>query len=254
MFFIQNTLFGLVLNYQSIYQGHLVHVFVHIFKKMKYQLVVIIDNSMFIFGFEDNKENRTLYTYGTNISFVVAYIVYMTLPVGLFIFFALAKSNAIICSPLAAPFLLNNSIIPANNLSFSELYRQRQANGHVDGNVTAKPLNWGGERYNAGRWSEGRKGKEDIGQFGLLWNAYTHDNHFANGTNDDRCYTRSNYWKLKNLNDLIDQFNYVGFHDICNFPRIPDFLDFRQCPGSFNVKSFTYLYPGYRHQNSTGTL
>ena len=255
MFVIQNTLFGLVLNYQSIYEGDMARVLRHLFKKMRYQLVVIIDNSMFIFGLDDNKENRTLKTYETNISFVVAYIVYITLPVGLFILYAFARTNTILCSPLEVPFLLNNSITPANNLSLSELYRQRQAYGHLNGDVTAEPINWGGERYSAGRWSEKIKAEENRGKFGLLWNAKT-DNFYYNGTQDHRCYRRLNYWKLNNLKDLIDQFNYVGFHDICNYPTKPDFIEYRKCPGITNKNqiSMTYLYPGYRRKNSTGMV
>ena len=56
------------------------------------------------------------------------------------------------------------------------------------------------------------------------------------------------YFKFTNLDNLIDQFNFVGYHDVCNFPKMISmhwFVDTR-------MKGFEFLYPGYNDRNSSG--
>jgi len=81
------------------------------------------------------------------------------------------------------------------------------------------------------------------------------------------------YFRFSNISDLIDQFNYVGFHDVCIYPAVgqlspnkypdsyPDsqypylcesrHLGFITCkyPDSKGVK---YVFGGYMEHNQTG--
>jgi len=52
---------------------------------------------------------------------------------------------------------------------------------------------------------------------------------------------------LNNLTDFINQFNLVGFHDICNYPTKNELKLHYGSP-----KGFVSYYPGYDKYNSTG--
>ena len=58
---------------------------------------------------------------------------------------------------------------------------------------------------------------------------------------------------LNNLSDFIAQFNYVGYHDICNYPEWTELFGYMETDRSKNPKGFLYNYPGYIWKNSTGS-
>jgi len=39
---------------------------------------------------------------------------------------------------------------------------------------------------------------------------------------DGECPKSIPYWKLNSTDDLINQFNYVGFHDVCNYHSLDE--------------------------------
>jgi len=82
----------------------------------------------------------------------------------------------------------------------------------------------------------------------MFWNAgehYPHDHY-------------RNYWELNSTQDLIDQFNYVGYHDICNYPLGPFLAAFYYDDGLYddwhNIKGFHFYYDGFHEFNQTGRL
>ena len=87
-----------------------------------------------------------------------------------------------ICRPLVdkSSFLLDNDAPLAHEFNWTELYEDRKSFGR---NFSEK-LDWNG------------KG-------GLLWDS-----------------EKVTFWKLNKTADFIEQFNFVGFQDICNYPMI----------------------------------
>jgi len=63
-----------------------------------------------------------------------------------------------------------------------------------------------------------------------------------------------NYWKLNSTQDLIDQFNYVGYHDICNYPLGAEINSGGVTHTWLNPKGFYYYYDGFGKFNQTGRL
>jgi len=100
-------------------------------------------------------------------------------------------------------------------------------------------------------YSTYRNGRETLGGGGeLVWDShgYSHNN---NGKSRNRNYR--NYWKLQNVEDLILQFNYVGFHDICNYPNSNQLHFYYMLNGiGTNLKKFYHYYPGYISKNTSG--
>jgi len=100
-----------------------------------------------------------------------------------------------------SPFLLDNNIQPANNLNFTYIY-------------------------------ESRKRCANNGCYPLTW--------------DDRGHRLSTeptkpYWKLENINDLINQYNFVGYHDICNYPLLDRVCQFSKKKQGINFFGYIYL-------------
>jgi len=120
-FGLQNVLLGLVLN-GRINKG----IISHALSTTKTQLVLIYDINLFYKNNEDNTEGIVGY-----VKMAAGYFLYV-LPVGcigyLFLF---ASSSAFVCQDMKAPFLLNNTIKPAVNMT--ELYLMRQESCNEDG-------------------------------------------------------------------------------------------------------------------------
>jgi len=63
-------------------------------------------------------------------------------------------------------------------------------------------------------------------------------------------YRNGNYLPLETIDDLLDQFNYTGFTDLCIYPprnRIAIYKD----PSSKDTKGIA-VYMGHTNQNQTG--
>ena len=226
-FILQNLCFGCVLNYYSIWKGHAVKVLCHIFKTMTQQTIVLVDTALF--RYDGRKEMRPV---PSVMILATSYLAYLLPQLALLTTYIFASSSATICTPLASQFLLDNTIAPANNLSLSKLYDQRQSYGRLNG----KRIEWNDTWENRG----------------LLWNSRTLkdcDIYCKKAIHKVKCRKKEEYWKLRNSQDLIDQFNYLGFHDVCNFPTKHD-LQHIHCP--MDSKGFPYLFPGYGFENSTG--
>ena len=58
------------------------------------------------------------------------------------------------------------------------------------------------------------------------------------------------YWNFSSLDNLVDQFNFVGYHDVCNHPTSSELHYVNEDPD--RMKGFLYLYPGYHERNSSG--
>jgi len=148
----------------------------------------------------------------TLISRLFGYLVYLIPAVGIVWFSLFFESTSFGCRNMNCPFLLDNSIIPSNYLKFNELYQQRKEFGEKRGD-----------------WDHQSNGE-------LVWNAYGDSNS-----------NYKKYWELNNLTDFIKQFNFVGFHDICNYPAENELKYHEGSP-----KRFLHYYPGYDKYNSTG--
>ena len=158
------------------------------------------------------KTCRWNYLLGT----IVSHAAYISLPIIIFCSLEFYSFNQVVCGPLKpkTEFLLDSEVELANNLTLSDLYNKRKEYGQSH------------EKWHD--WSN---------EGGLLWDDYEHDN-------------QHKYMPLTNITDLIDQFNYVGFHDICNYfdesfiENILDPLD--------RKKGMRKIVPGYARINSTG--
>ena len=81
-----------------------------------------------------------------------------------------------------------------------------------------------------------------------MWDAYKGTNNFYLVNPYNMHYEK--YWKLETIEDLIRQYNYVGYHDICNYPTTSDIQHY--IFGS--AKGFAYIYPGFALRNQTGIV
>ena len=85
-----------------------------------------------------------------------------------------------------------------------------------------------------------QKSKEFVGSAGgLVW--------------DSGGYRRHNYWPIENITDLINQYNYIGLHDICIYPRElqDDYVSVKNSKKK-STKGLYALYHGYAVHNSSG--
>jgi len=64
-------------------------------------------------------------------------------------------------------------------------------------------------------------------------------------------YRHSNYLPLETIDDLVNQFNYVGFNDLCIYPKAKDLVEYID-PSSNATKGLARIYYGHTSQNQTG--
>jgi len=64
-------------------------------------------------------------------------------------------------------------------------------------------------------------------------------------------YRKETYFQFSNISDLIDQFNYVGYHDVCNYPGT-DQLSVIKNAGQNSTKGVVVM-GGHIQQTQTGT-
>ena len=69
---------------------------------------------------------------------------------------------------------------------------------------------------------------------------------------DSGGYRKGKYFPFSNISDLIDQFNYVGYHDVCNYPGNDQLAVIRNT-GETHTKGVHYIIGGHVQQNHTGT-
>ena len=65
-------------------------------------------------------------------------------------------------------------------------------------------------------------------------------------------YRGQKYLPFSEISDLIDQFNYVGFHDVCNYPTRNELTPYKD-PKDPRTKGVKQVFVGYTKSNSTGT-
>ena len=210
MFIVSNVLLGIGLNFTSLMKGEFGSTLNHIISELKYQTVIISDTSRL----ERNGTNG--FTWWKIPKLSLSFMVYLLPSVALLSVLSFGRSNMTLCHPMQAPFLFDNTFVPANNLDFEELYRQR----HIYG------------------WNKDNYYYYPNGQ--LVWNA-DWGGEFIH---------YEQYWNFSSLNDLIKQFNFVGYHDVCNYPT--SFELHYVSWNSDKMKGFDVLYPGYNERDSSG--
>mgnify|MGYP006944983221 CR=1 FL=1 len=197
MSIIQNIQFGFVV---SLFHCEFnFEVIKSIFATIKYQTVILSDLPKF--------PNR-FYVRSKWIIFLsrlIGYFAYLLPAAGLAGFLFFFETNSILCSPMEATFLFNNSATLSLNTTFTDLYQDRKRHGGIVSD---------------------------------LWK-------------DEEGFKRLKM-PLNNLTDFISQFNYAGYHDICNYPEENELFYYWKTNKSKNPKGFEYNYPGYIWKNSSG--
>mgnify|MGYP006944950448 CR=1 FL=1 len=171
------------------------------FATIKYQTVILSDFPNFGNRFYASSKWIII------LSLLTGYFAYLLPAAGLAGFLFLIESESILCSPMEATFLFNNSATLSLNTTFTDLYRDRKRHGGMVSDM----------RY---MFDEGCKRLE---------------------------------MPFNNLTDFVSQFNYAGYHDICNYPERNElFRYYYETDTSKNPKGFSYNYPGYIWKNSSG--
>ena len=119
MSIIQNILFGLF-NCQCNFE-----VIKSICSTIKYQTVVFSNSPKFQNRF-CARSKWILF-----LSLVTGYFAYLIPAAGLAQFLFVFETNSILCYPLEAPFLFNNSVRLSLNTTFTDLYRDRKNHGGI---------------------------------------------------------------------------------------------------------------------------
>ena len=184
----------------------------HIFYNFATQSVISFESEI---G-EKIEESQTKKTWKYFLGTIVSYAAYISLPIMVLCCLQFYSSNQVVCRPLkpTTEFLLDSEAELANNLTFLDLYEQRKEYGKSH------------EKWDD--WS---------GEGGLLWDDYENER-------------KHNYMPLTNISDFIDQFNLVGYHDICNYF---DHLQIKRILNPLDrSKGLTKIVPGYGITNGTG--
>ena len=226
MFGIQNVLLGMCLFQHTNY--NLARGFSHVLKSLRYQLVVLYDLKLYRSG------NKIKNKCSQIVRIVVGYFLYVLPVCGLVSLFLFGKANFTICQLLNAPFLLDNDVTPVVNMS--SFYHTRILSGEAK--ITDLDL------FN--------------GEGGLVWD-FTPCILLGDKCKqpdiiyEENSYRRFKYWSLENISDLIKQYNYMGLHDICIYPR--SFLDLTKIKEAWNstTKGLYRVAHGYAVRNSSGT-
>ena len=82
----------------------------------------------------------------------------------------------------------------------------------------------------------------------VFWWDYTYNSYFDGLIAG---YRKGNYLPLETIGDLVDQYNYVGFSDLCNYPPNKDMTKVRD-PSSKDTKGIYAVYYGHTNQNQSG--
>ena len=64
-------------------------------------------------------------------------------------------------------------------------------------------------------------------------------------------YRQNRYMPFRNINDLINQFNYIGYHDVCIYPPMGDMAYYPDNKVN-DYKGVHLVYYGHSEKNQTG--
>ena len=64
-------------------------------------------------------------------------------------------------------------------------------------------------------------------------------------------YRNGTYLPLETIEDLLDQFNYRGFTDLCIYPELSEMAAYED-PSNKDTKGIYTVFPGHTVQNQTG--
>ena len=223
MFAIQNLLLGMCLfedTGKSLAAG-----FCHVLQSMRFQLVVLYDLSLF----RGTNKTDTKYSWRGVVRLIVGFVLYILPICGFLTLMLVGNAKITLCRLPKATFLLDNNVVP--DVSLSSLYQTRRSFAQE---ILLKHPTW-----------EYTTTKHHGGHGLLVW-----DFKARPGYRDP--YRRFKYWSLENITDLIKQFNYVGYHDVCIYPRIQyDISDARNYH-CITSKGLYRVFHGYGYHNSSG--
>ena len=224
MFGIQNVLLGMCLFEDA--SKNLTDSFYHVLQSMRYQIVVLYDLSLF----RGRNKSEQQASWPGVLRILIGYILYILPICGLMILFKFGKAEFTMCRSLEANFLLDNDVVPAHNMSM--LYRERI--------LLAEKLKNEALENHLDAWDY------IGGNGGLIWD-------YQMKVYTPKAYRKEKYWPLENITDLINQFNYVGFHDICIYPGT--WKDMSNTVNAHNphTKGLHKVAHGYGVRNSSGS-
>ena len=223
MFRLQNFLLAIIITNAALTKS----TFGHILRSMRYQLVVLHDISLF----EKESTKCISLSWWRVIRLTLGYMAYVTPIIILGLTFSFVEFNVTLCRPLKVEFLLDNTAKLARNVSWSTLYTLRK---DLDDPKDPKdPF------YNDG---------------GLLWDAhgYTKRERIVDIRKLTEGYRFGKHWPLNSIDDLLNQYNYAGYHDICNYPVSHSSVSSIVNLDLPTSKGLSYVYPGYVQENSSG--
>ena len=225
MFAIQNLLLGMCLfedTGKSLAAG-----FCHVLQSMRFQLVVLYDLSLF----RGTNKTDTKYSWRGVVRLIVGFVLYILPICGFLTLLLFGNAKITLCRLPKAKFLLDNNVVP--DVSLSSLYHTRRSFAQE---ILLKHPTW--EYLQPKQWGHGL----------LVWDSPVDG--FYPGNRDP--YRRFKYWPLKNITDLIKQFNYVGYHDVCIYPRIYQDTSHVANPHALYSKGVDMVFHGYAGYNSSG--
>ena len=217
MFIVGNLFLAIGLNFTSFLKGEIRSTVKHIISELILQTVIISDSSKL----EKNGTNG--FTWWKIPKLALSFMVYLLPTVAILSVISFGQTNKTLCRPMKAEFLFNNSFVPAFNMDFDTLYRQRQIYGEL----------------HEIKWYQWPDVMELNGQ--MVWNAKEQEGYSVITPRYHK------YLNFSSLDNLIDQFNFLGYHDVCNYPKSSELHFFRN-----RKKEFQYLYPGYSQRSSSG--
>jgi len=219
MFIVGNLFLAIGLNFTSFLKGEIRSTVKHIISELILQTVIISDSSKL------EKNGTYGFTWWKIPKLALSFMFYLLPTVAILSVISFGTTNKTLCRPMKAEFLFNNSFVPAFNMDFETLYRQRQIYGELH---ELKP-----KRYASGVTVYPKY--EANGQ--LVWNA----------KKESWTPRYHKYLNFSSLDNLIYQFNFLGYHDVCNYPEESELHFFES-----RKKKFQYLYPGYSQRSSSG--
>ena len=221
MFGVQDFFLGMCLFKHS--TNDLSRGFWHVLQTLRYQLVVLYDLTLF----KELKKTGQKFSRRGVVSIVVGYVLYVLPLGGLMALSIFGHAELTLCQPLNVTFLLDNDVLPV--VSMSKIYKLRQSMQHNQLKDHPHP------QLNV--WDD---------EGGLLWNYGGIESNIYGG------YRAYKYWPLENITDLIKQYNYIGWHDVCIYAKEHTLTEIRDHAKSYS-KGLQIVGNGYTVRNSSGT-
>lgn len=216
---IQNILMGMCLFEGS--TKNFANALRHVVQSLSVQLVVLYDLTLF----KTTSNVCKSHSWSGMGRLLLGYTLYVLPLFGFGTLFMYGQLNGTVCRPIKATFLVDNEITPAHNMS--ELYQSRQLIGEEKG--IEKFL----DVFNA-------KG-------GLAWDYSRYSG------NRDAIFREYQYWPFDNITDLIKQYNFIGYHDVCIYPNSVTDLTITNYQVD-QLKNLYYVSHGYAVENNSGKI